>query len=444
MKPLAFQLLLGAYTVLLYLATPFYLLRLVLRCARDPRAGHRWLQRLGIYSTPRPAPSTIWLHAVSVGEIASAAQVIERLRTAYPQRRLLVTTTTLTSAQWLQDRYGQTIDHRYLPLDLPGAAARFLRHARPAIGVVMESEVWPNLFLRCRRQGIPLLLLNARLSDRSYRRYRKINRSGLLNPLLSSVQRVVAQSEADAQRFREVFPATVAVSHGGNLKYDAAIASATVDAAIGRLSGSVWIAGSTHPGEEAAVVRAHAEIRSARADARLIWAPRHPARADAIAGLCAARGFSVARRSQGAGVETAAEVLILDTIGELARFYRAAQVAFIGGTLVPVGGHNPLEAVVRNVPVVAGRQVHNFRQVYETLDRARALTTSNDGAQLGAAVLGLLTDPVLRAARALCAQRALGPNQGATDRAMLAIATILAQRPERVAALTPHLPQVAS
>ena len=431
MNRMRYWMLLGAYTALLRMLVPFYFARMILRGLKDRGQFWKWHERLAFYGAQRPERQSIWIHAVSVGEIACAAPLIERLRAAYPQFRVVITTTTLTSARWVQQRFGETVQHRFLPLDLPGAVDRFLRREEPALGVVMESEIWPNLFAACRRHTVPLTLLNARMSDRSFKRYLSINRHGLLQPLFECIEEVVAQSAEDARRYRQLLPGSVRVIDGGNLKFDSSSAQALTEKRAARCSTRpTWIAGSTHPDEEMAVASAHRAVRHAQPDAMLIWAPRHPERARDVARRCTELGLSTALRTEGAGLDTHADVLIVNTIGELAGLYAQADVAFIGGTFSRVGGHNPLEAVVRKVPVISGPHTNGLRPIYEALDRASAIAWVKRPEQLGDAVLDLLEHPERRAELCSRGQEALRPHYGATDLAMRRINALLtAQRP---------------
>ena len=374
-------------------------------------------ERLGF--GPAVVAGGLWVHAVSVGEVQAAASLVRALRRRYPELPLLLTTSTPTGRGRARSLFGDDVALRYLPYDLPGPVRRFLDRTRPRLGVVLETELWPNLYRQCGRRGLPLVLASARLSARSVRRYRLLG--GLLRATLAHGVVVAAQSEADAGRFVELGADPAQCRVVGNLKFDfelpadAEAGGRALRAMLGAAR-PVWVAGSTHDGEEELVLDAHAQLRGAQPDALLVLAPRHPPRFAAVAALLRRRGVAFVTRSSGATPTAATEVLLLDTLGELVLFYAAADVAFVGGSLVPVGGHNLLEPAALGKPVVTGRYTANAAPVARLLVEAGAAEVVDDGAALGASVARLLSDPAARRAAGDRGHAAVSANRGALAR----------------------------
>jgi 3-deoxy-D-manno-octulosonic-acid transferase len=381
----------------------------------DPQ---RFGERLGQAGLSRPAGRLVWMHGASVGEGASLLPLIARLREAEPNISVLVTTGTVTSAQMLRKRLPEGALHQFAPIDRPNVVRRFLSHWQPDLGVWVESELWPNLVLETAARGTPLLLINARMSERSAARWRSMPR--MIGPLMKAFDRVFAQTEVDAERFRALGARDVAVC--GNLKNDAA--PLDVDeamlAALRRAIGDrhCWVAASTHEGEEAIVAEAHQRLQAEFADLLTIVVPRHPDRGAAIAASLESRGLSVARRATEGAVTDSTAIYLADTLGELGLMYRLADVVFVGGSLTPHGGHNLLEPARLDSAIVAGPSMENFSEACGALDQAGALETVADAAGLAEAVGSLFRDETTcrrrRAAAASVAQ-ALG---GAADAAL--------------------------
>ncbi|RMG56175.1 MAG: 3-deoxy-D-manno-octulosonic acid transferase [Gammaproteobacteria bacterium] len=407
------------YSALLHCLLPAALLRLWLRGRRNPAYRLRWAERLG-QVPPLPDAPRIWLHAVSVGETIAAAPLLRRLQGELPGYQWLVSTTTPTGSEQVLRLFGNEVAHHYLPWDLPEAVARFLDRTRPALLLVMETEIWPNLFAACRRRDIPVCIVNARLSERSLRGYRRIR--PLVAEALSSV-RVLAQSEADAGRFRSLGAPDVRVT--GNLKFDLEIpATATATGEALRLAlghRPVWVAGSTHEGEDAQVLEAHQRLLEDFPDALLILVPRHPERFDDVARQIEARGLAFRRRSSGALPGGGDSVYLGDTLGELLAFYAAADVAFVGGSLVPHGGHNPLEPAALGVPVITGPHWHNFAAIYPALLEQGAAFEVGGAEALAAALQHCLGDPVARDRAGEAGRQFVETNRGALQRTLEAL-----------------------
>ncbi|WP_020647980.1 lipid IV(A) 3-deoxy-D-manno-octulosonic acid transferase [Solimonas variicoloris] len=366
------------YTVLLYLLTPFVLLRLLWRSRELQAYRQRWGERFGFVAPP-PEPIAVWVHAVSVGETLAALPLIRALVARHGEGRVWVTTTTPTGSERVRSALGAQVRHSYAPYDLPDVVARFLARVRPAKVVVMETELWPNLLRATAARGIALTIANARLSPRSLRGYSRV--AGFARATLADVAHIAAQSEADAQRFRALGAPEARVSVMGNIKFDQTIPEAQLalgawlrERCSGRPAGtrSIWIAASTHEGEDEILLAAHRELLRTDAQALLMLVPRHPQRFDAVGRLAEKSGFSVQRRSAlgapGAeGDVLTAQVLLGDSMGEMYAYFAAADVAFVGGSLVPVGGHNVLEPAALGLPVLFGPHMHNFVQARDLL-----------------------------------------------------------------------------
>lgn len=385
------------YTRLLYFILPLALLRLYWRGRRDPGHHQRWRERLGWISS-LPESGCLWVHAVSVGEVRAALPLIRALLVRYPDQPLLVTTTTLTGSRQVQEALGDRVLHVYAPYDLPGAVQRFLQHSRPRLAIIMETELWPNLLRQCAVAGIPVLIANARLSERSARGYARIR--PLTAALLQDVTLIAAQAEADAERFRTLGAPRVEVV--GNLKYDLQLPDPLLEQGqtlrreqLGE-NRPVWIAASTHAGEDEQILEAFAQLRPRWPNLLLLLVPRHPERFDSVAALCQQRSFNVIRRSdqQPCGPETA--IFLGDSMGELLLFYAAADLAFVGGSLVPTGGHNVLEPALLGLPVLFGPHMFNFTEAGERLLKVEAARQVADAGELASAVDRWLADPEQR------------------------------------------------
>jgi 3-deoxy-D-manno-octulosonic-acid transferase len=417
--------LLGLYRGATRLALPLARRHLQARARRGKEDPARLEERLGTASKPRPGGPLVWLHAASVGESLSLLPLIEALRAGRPSLSLLLTTGTVTSARLMEDRLPEGVLHQFAPLDLPGAHARFLDHWRPDLALIVESELWPNLILAAGARGLPLALVNARMSERSFRRWRLV--PGPSRRLLAGFTLCLAQSEADAARLRALGALDVRVP--GNLKHAApplAVdphALAALGAALGERP--VWLAASTHPGEEEMVAAAQRRLLAGRPDLLAVIVPRHPARGSDIAAMLAADGLAVTRRGQGGLPGPGSQVYVADTLGELGLFYRVAACAFIGGSLVRHGGQNPLEAARLGCPPLFGPHMDNFPDIAALLLQARGAIRVEDADDLALAVAGLLDDPAARGALAQAAQAAAAAKTGVLARVLGALAPLL-------------------
>ena len=399
-----------------YLLVPIALAVELVRGIAEPARWRHLGERFG-YGPTLP-PGGLWVHAVSVGEVQAAATLVRALAARDPATPLLLTSSTVTGRARAVALVGDRARVCYLPYDLPGAVRRFLARARPRLGIVLETELWPHLYGAARRRRLPMILASARLSERSVRRYRRLG--GLLGETLTGVE-VAAQSAPDAARFVTVGADPARVCVLGNLKFDYSPppeigARATrLRAALGA-SRPVWVAGSTHEGEEAQVLEAHARLCAAFPQALLVLAPRHPPRFAAVAARLGRGTLRWVARSTGAVIGPGTQVLLLDTLGELVEYYAAADVAFVGGSLVPVGGHNLLEPAALGRPLVSGEHTFSDRAVTSLLATAGALTVVHDAAGLAAAVVGWWTDPLAARAAGERGRDAVRANQGALAR----------------------------
>jgi 3-deoxy-D-manno-octulosonic-acid transferase len=422
-RDLAERLLRIAYSAVLYVLTPVTVYHLIWRGFRQPAYFERWSERYAGFGPPR-ASRVVWVHAVSVGEVNAAIPLVEALLRQRPDLRLLVTTITPTGSERVRALWGERVDHVYLPYDLPGAVTRFLRHFRPHVALVMETELWPNLLFGCRDAGVPLHVLNARLSARSLRGYRVL--APIVRRALRTVRAVGAQSHADARRFVALGALPERVVETGNLKYDTRVPETLAQVAgecrARRAGRPAWIAASTHPDEEGAVLRMHRALRERFPGLLLFWAPRHPERFRAVFDQAAASGSRTRRRSEHRWPEADTDVFVVDTLGELMWFYACADVAFVGGSLQPVGGHNLLEPAAARTPIVTGPHLHNFAEISLRLRQAGALEVGVDAAAVEAALAALLGDPTRREAMAAAGEALVESGRGALERTLALIA----------------------
>ena len=375
-------------------------------------------ERLGLRAHQPPAAPCGGIHAVSVGEAIAAAPLVEGLRRHWPALPLVVSTVTETGARVVRQRFAGLASHRYLPLDFPGASRRVIASIRPAFFVGMETELWPNLLRTLAARGVPAMVANGRLSDRSFRRYRLVR--GAMRRVLADVSVFGMQSDEDARRVIALGATPERVVVTGNVKHEALPDPAGAADLWRRLAGlaprqMVWIAGSTHRGEEGAVLDAHVAARATRPDLALIIAPRHPERVGEVISLVTARGFTAVRRSElpGAVPDRATTVIVLDTVGELAQLYSIADVVFVGGSLAPFGGHNMLEPAARAKPVLFGPHTTNFRDAATLLLDSEGGRLVHDSRELGVELIRLLDDPLLRATSGEKAHAAVAAQHGA-------------------------------
>jgi 3-deoxy-D-manno-octulosonic-acid transferase len=390
-------------------------------------------ERRGITRQLRPAGPLVWIHGASVGEVLAAAALIERLRAL--NMRILLTSGTVTSAAVVAKRFPPDIIHQYVPYDSPRFVARFLDHWQPSLALFIESDLWPNLILAGAARRLPMVLINGRMSQRSFPRWRRL--SGTIAALLEQFDICLVQSEIDAERFTVLGSRNVIMT--GNLKLDVQAPPAD-EARLERLlfvtrGRPVVVAASTHPGEEEILLNAHRTLAVHFPSLLTVIVPRHPGRGEAIARMIAASGARVARRSLEELPTARTDIYIADTMGELGLFYRLAPIVFMGGSLVPHGGQNPIEAVKLNASIVHGPHVFNFTEVYDALDRAGGAHRAGDGDAVTKQLGYLLNDSAARDAAAAAAAQVVDRLGGALDRTLAALEPYLLQlRLERGAA----------
>ncbi|TCU00697.1 lipid IV(A) 3-deoxy-D-manno-octulosonic acid transferase [Pseudomonas sp. LP_4_YM] len=408
------------YTLLFHLALPLLALRLYLRARKAPAYGRRIGERFAI-KLPTMRKGGIWVHAVSVGESIAAAPMVRALLKAYPELPITLTCMTPTGSERIGALFADEprVQHCYLPYDLPWAAGRFLDHVQPRLGVIMETELWPNHIHQCARRGIPVALANARLSERSARGYGRFAR--LTRPMLAEMSLIAAQTEVEAQRFLALGARAACVQVIGSIKFDLKIDEQLVPRAQAlrqqwaATSRPVWIAASTHDGEDALILQAHQQLLQVHGDALLILVPRHPERFDAVHAICSQQ-FATVRRSTGLPVLAQTQVLLGDTMGELLFLYALADMAFVGGSLVPTGGHNPLEPAALALPVLMGPHVFNFLEISAMLREAGALQQVDDAQGLAGAVQRLVELPQDARRMGEAGRAVMRANQGALQR----------------------------
>jgi 3-deoxy-D-manno-octulosonic-acid transferase len=409
------------YSAILYLLIPFVLLRLLLISLRKPAYRERIAERFGYAKLPVGEQAVIWIHAVSVGEVLASKPLVDQLLNTRPQYRILITTMTPSGAETVRSQFGHRVKHCYVPYDLPGAVRRFILNVKPVLLAVMETEIWPNLFYYCKRNNIPVVIANARMSERSCAGYMRL--ATLTENTLSGVACVIAQGQADAQRFVALGLDEKKIRISGSIKFDMEFPEAI--SKQGRilhkeffLNRPVWIAASTHAGEEKLVLSAFDRILQQYPDCLLIIAPRHPERADAIAALSTKSGFITARKSTGQQVHDQTRVYLLDTLGELPVYYAASDLAFVGGSLVPHGGHNMLEPACLGVPVITGPYNHNFSDISTMLQNAGAAWIVANEEELSNRVNKLLGDMELRHSAGAKGRKLVEENRGNIHRVM--------------------------
>ncbi|MBW6507585.1 MAG: 3-deoxy-D-manno-octulosonic acid transferase [Rhodobacteraceae bacterium] len=414
---------LALYLALTALCAPLLRHALAKRAAQGREDRARWREKLGVAGKARPAGPLLWLHAASMGELASVVALVTALCQARPGVALLVTTSTETSARLAAERLPARVLHQYLPLDLPGAVTRFLDHWHPDVAVWVESEFWPRLLEQTAARKIPMVLINARISDRSARRWHKVR--GLAQRLLGHFGQVFAQDANTAQHLAALGVATGRLHAVGSLKENTAplpFDATERDRLAGLWAGRPrWLAASTHAGEEALVLAAHRLAMRAMPELLLILAPRHPERGAAVAAEAQAAGLALAERAGQHGEVATAEVYLADTLGELGLWFDLAPVVFLGGSLVPIGGHNPYEPVAQGAAVLHGPHIGNFGEIFARLDAGGGAQAVAGAQTLADAVSQLLADGATAArAQAEAARAVTSCNGAAAQKAMLA------------------------
>ena len=416
------------YSVVFYLAQPLVWLRLLWRSRKQPEYLQHIGERYGFHGAAAPQP-LLWLHVVSVGETRAAEPLIKALLDAYPDHTLLLTHMTPTGRATggeLIAKYGERLIQAYLPYDLPGACGRFLGHFKPRFGLLMETELWPNLIAACAQRDIPLALINARLSEKSQRGYLRF--APLIRPELAKLSAVAAQTPADGERLQAIGAQHVTVL--GNIKFD--VTPSPEKLALGKQwrqalgQRKIWLAASTREGEEAIILDAFARL--GRPDLLLLLVPRHPQRFNEVAALVEERALALCRRSGGELPSPAARVWLGDSMGEMPAYFAVADIALIGGTLLPFGGQNLIEAAACGCPVLVGPHTYNFAQATEDAIASGAALRLSDADQAAGKALELLEDTESLQAMCRAAATFSQAHRGATARTMALIAELAASR----------------
>lgn len=414
------------YTIVFYCCLPFIVCRLLWRSIASPAYRQRWSERFAFYSSQKKLTSSIWLHTVSVGETVSAYPFARQLLTMYPQHTLVLTTTTPTgSAQvcrlFNDELKTQRVVHYYMPYDLPDCLQRFITCFQPQCAIFMETEVWPNTLTACHKKNIPTILLNARLSEKSFNKYQKIN--AFAKKTFSLFTHIIAQTKEDAERFKVLSSSTISVS--GNLKSELTISSLLREKA--KILHNKWsddgkkmvlIAASTHEGEDEIILSAYQTLLLIHPLLLLVIVPRHPERFEKVTRLCEAGNWHVARHSQKNSVNENTQIIIGDSVGELMMFYGAADIAIIGGSFIAHGGHNMLEAAAWALPIVSGSSVYNFLNIAENMQAENALILVNGQKDLEKALEKMLADTDVRALLGNNAKRYLDQSGGALNKSI--------------------------
>jgi len=397
---------------------PFIIIKLFLRGYRAAEYRTRKLERFGIFKAPSLTRS-IWIHAVSVGEVLAAEPVIRALQVRFPGRDIVITSMTPTSSEQIHKLFGESVFHVYAPYDLPFMVNAFLRRVKPEFLVIMETELWPNMIHEARKRACPVVIVNARLSERSANGYRRLKPA--VGWMLNEISLILCQNKKDAARFGSLGISGEKIHVTGSVKYDV-----SVDPGIqreGRMlkqslkrSQPVWIAASTHEGEDARVLAIHLQLREFFPDAVLILVPRHPERFDNAFLLAEQAGFITYRRTHEPRIPKDSDVFVVDTMGELLSFYAASNIAFIGGSLVEVGGHNPIEPGALGLPIIAGPHVFNFEAICEQLVTSGGMEIVQGEATLLAALKQLMADPESARERGQYAMKEVNASKGAVSR----------------------------
>lgn len=409
---------LAFYNLLIHLFSPILIAILYWPKKGKPGFGKRWPEHLGLVPAAKH-PHPVWLHAVSVGEIIAAAPLIKALKAEQPELPILVTTTTRTGAD-LAEKLGDLIEHRYAPLDFPWAVRLFLRRTKPRALLIMETELWPNWLAACAKRSIPVMVLNARLSARSATRYRRFH--GVFKLLAANINHIACQHQADADRFAALGVATEKLSITGSIKFDIDYSDAireqghALRAQLGPTR-PVWIAASTHEGEDEQILAAHRILLEEQPSALLILVPRHPQRFSAVAQLVLQQDLVLTKRTEET-FTTNAQVYLGDTMGELPLMLAAADIAFVGGSLIERGGHNLLEPAALAKPILTGPSVFNFSDIYQRLQQQQALVTVYDSQTLASSLISLFFDEASRLQLGSNALTVVNDNKGAINKTL--------------------------
>lgn len=408
------------YTLLLTLAMPFILLRLLWRSLRAPAYRVRWRERFGLFDA-RPTPGGVWIHAVSVGETQAIEPLVRHLMEQQPQLPIIITTTTPTGSARVRALFGDSVFHVYFPYDMPCCVRKFLQQIQPKLLLMVETEIWPNLLAICEQQGVKTILTNGRLSERSARGYARLG--AFARETFARITELSVQSDQDAARFIQLGVPADRVQVAGSIKFDMKIPASVQEQTqvIRRMWGearSVWVAASTHEGEEELVLQAHELVKQQIPNALLVIVPRHPERFDRVANMLQRKKIDFVRRSGNLPCAMDIPVFLGDSMGELPLFLGASDVAFIGGSLANIGGHNMLEASAQGVPVTYGPHVFNFSAIAALLQEEAAAVQIHNAQELGELVASWLANASERSRIGENGRQVVEANRGALERLM--------------------------
>jgi 3-deoxy-D-manno-octulosonic-acid transferase len=414
------------YTLLFYLALPYVFLRLLWRSRRSPEYRKRWGERLGFF--PQKVDKCIWVHAASVGETIAAIPLIKALKAAYPAVPILVTNMTITGSARTKAAFGDSVLQSYVPYDLPSILERFIQRVNPVIALILETELWPNIFYVCQKHQIPVVVANARLSEKSAAGYATV--ASITRDMLLATEKMAIQTRAEADRFLALGLPPERADVTGNLKFDMEVPAdlAEKSSALRTSLGAdrlIWIAASTHASEEEIMLDAHKRICEKFPNALLILVPRHPERFDVVFQLCMQQKFQISRRSQQAPVTADTQIYLADTMGEMFLMYAVSDVAFVAGSFAPIGGHNMLEAAVQGKPVITGPQLFNFAEISASLIAAKGMSTVQNAEELVTEVSHLFQDVAYRQACGDNARRFVDANRGALAKQLQIIKAVI-------------------
>lgn len=422
------------YTVFFYILTPFIMLRLLWRSFAAPAYAKRWAERFGFFPAFFTTKKVVWLHTVSVGEFIAALPLIRKLQ-ENSSLQLVITTTTPTGSERVRASLGESVFHVYAPYDLPDVLARFLNRTKPAVMLIMETELWPNTIAACAKRNIPTILVNGRMSPRSARGYEKF--SFLTRPMLQNLHLALVQHKDDAARLNNLGLPIENTQVTGSIKFDLTLSDElrSQAAQLKQLWSNngeriIWIAASTHQGEDEIILDAHAKLQDSlkhQSDAKkvlLVLVPRHPERFTSVAALCNRRGLKVAKRSSDS-VEGDTDIILGDTMGELLLLFGASDIAFVGGSLVPNGGHNFIEPAAWSLPLLSGTHVFNFAEVSRLLQEAGGLNLVNSAQELAEQLQLLIADDAERIKRGVAALTVANENRGALQKTLNIIFPLL-------------------
>ncbi len=420
------------YSILLYLLSPLIIGRLFMRARKVPAYGLRKAERFGFIDWTASAKPVIWVHSVSVGETIASAPMVRALKEQYPDHQILITTMTPTGSEQVRKIHEESVAHVYAPYDLPDAANRFINTVSPDIAIIIDTELWPNTIAACHQRNIPVILANARLSERSAKGYGRLGQ--LTRKMLEQISVVAAQSKEDGQRFIRLGLPASHLSVTGSIKFDLSVSPEIITA--GKALRQRWqkgmgtdirllIAASTHDGEDQQILDAFKNIYTQDDRVRLLLVPRHPERFDAVFSLIQKNNLSVIRHSLESTTDDHTRVILGDTMGEMMKLFAASDIAFVGGSLVATGGHNMLEPAALGLPVLSGPYVFNFAEISHSLENAGGLKRVENKEELASSVLEILQDDRVSSEMGKRAEQFVRSNRGALQKTLNIIAQFI-------------------